>query len=185
VNIPNLITIGRLLAVPVTIWLILGDRFAIAFWVFAAAGVSDALDGWIAKRFNLGTDLGGYLDAIADKALLVSVYVTLGATGHLADWLVILVVFRDAAIFGGALLGHTLHLALPMEPLRISKINTVAQITLAAVVLGQQASELMRVWTLGAGMGALMGLVALTTVWSGLSYLARFSEHARATKSGT
>jgi cardiolipin synthase len=179
VNVANLITLGRLFAVPVTIWLILGDRLAAAFWVFVLAGISDALDGWVAKRYNLVTDLGRTLDPLADKALLVAVYLTLGSAGHLPDWLVILVVFRDFAILGGALLAHTLHLKIQLEPVCISKINTAAQIVLAAVVLGQYASAFIQEWTVGIGTWALMAIVAVTTVWSGISYLVRFSEQAR------
>ncbi|MBM3507279.1 MAG: CDP-alcohol phosphatidyltransferase family protein [Alphaproteobacteria bacterium] len=177
-NIPNLITFGRLIAVPVTIWLILGNQLAIAFWVFVAAGISDALDGWIAKRFDLGTELGRYLDPIADKALLVAVYMTLGAAGHLPDWLVILVVFRDAAILGGALLAHTLHLNIRVEPLAISKVNTAAQIVLAAAVLGRDALPMVATWTDGAVLGTLIALVAVTTLWSGIRYLLLFQRHA-------
>ena len=183
-NIANLITLGRLFAVPVTIWLILGDRLAIAFWVFVIAGISDALDGWVAKRYNLITDLGRTLDPLADKALMVAVYVTLGSAGHLPDWLVILVVFRDFAILRGALLAHTQHLDVQFEPVRISKINTVAQIVLAAAVLGQYASAFIQTWTAGIGTWALMALVTITTLWSGTSYLIRFNEQARSSKPG-
>ena len=183
-NIANVITLGRLFAVPVTIWLILGDRLAAAFWVFVIAGISDALDGWVAKRYNLITELGRALDPLADKALLVAVYVTLGSAGHLPDWLVILVVFRDFAILGGALLARTLHLDVQFEPVRISKINTVAQIVLAAAVLGQYASAFLQTWTTGIGTWLLMALVTVTTLWSGTAYLIRFSEQTRSSKPG-
>src|SRR5277367_6169746 len=86
VNLPNFITLARLLSVPVAVWLILVGEFAAAFWVFVAAGVSDALDGFIAKRFDQRTRLGALLDPIADKSLLVAVYVTLGVAGELPAW---------------------------------------------------------------------------------------------------
>lgn len=136
IYVPNLITLLRICAVPVVVWLILNSAFDVAFWIFAAAGVSDAIDGYIAKHFNAETKLGGYLDPIADKALLVCVYVTLGHVGALPVWLVILVVFRDVLIVGGAIVFETVTRALTMEPQMISKINTVAQILLAGVVLG-------------------------------------------------
>ena len=82
-NLPNLITLARLLSVPLAIWLIVEARYGVAFWVFVGAGVSDALDGYIAKRFDRRTRLGALLDPIADKALLVGVYVTLGIAGQL------------------------------------------------------------------------------------------------------
>ena len=97
-NIPNLITLCRLAAVPLVIWLILDDDMMIAFWIFFAAALSDAADGIIAKHFDMETVFGAFLDPIADKALLVGVYLTLGNEGLLPTWLVILVVFRDILI---------------------------------------------------------------------------------------
>lgn len=169
-NIPNLITLARIFAVPLLVWLILDGLFAAAFWVFVAAGVSDALDGYIAKRFGLVTKLGSYLDPVADKALLVSVYVTLGQAGYVGTWLVIIVVFRDVLIIGGALLFHTLGRPVEMKPLFISKFNTLVQILLVAVLLGN----------LGIGvpdygmLPVLVLLVGLTTALSGLAYLGQW-----------
>jgi len=167
VNLPNLISLGRLMSVPVITWLIMESRMAAAFWLFVAAGATDAIDGFIAKRFDSRTELGAYLDPLADKALLVSTYVTLGITGLLPGWLVTLVVFRDVLIIGGALLIHTLRQTLTMRPLLISKLNTAAQIALAALVLA------------GAGLGfaapdlrtALCVLVTVTTFLSGAAYV--------------
>jgi cardiolipin synthase len=167
--LPNLISLARLLAVPLAIWLILQDRYGFAFWVFAAAGASDALDGFIAKQFGLRTVLGGFLDPLADKALLMSVYVTLGYRGQVETWLVILIVSRDVLIIGGAILYQTVTQALTMQPLLISKINTAAQIALAVLLLAK----------LGLGMAhdygiidAMVAIVAATTVLSGGAYVA-------------
>lgn len=182
-NIPNLITVGRLLAVPVTVWLILDRHFAAAFWLFVATGISDAIDGWVAKRYHLESDLGRHLDPLADKALLVAVYLTLGAAGHLPSWLVIMVVFRDLAILGGALLGLALKLQIQIRPLLISKVNTGAQIVLAAVVLGRDASGFLA-QAAGPATTLLITAVAATTLLSGISYLYRFGVAARATKTG-
>lgn len=169
-NVPNLITLGRIFAVPLLVWLIIHDEMSAAFWVFVAAGVSDALDGFIAKRFGFVTVLGTYLDPVADKALLVSAYVTLGHAGLINTWLVILVVFRDVLIIGGTLLFHTLDRPVEMRPLFISKLNTLLQILLVAILLGN----------LGVGVpdfGALPVLaycVGVSTVLSGLAYLGRW-----------
>ncbi len=166
--LPNLISLARLLAVPLAVWLILTDKLAAAFWLFVLAGISDALDGFVAKHFSARTVVGGFLDPLADKALLVSVYVTLGWRGHIESWLVILVVFRDVLIVGGAILYHTLTHSLKMQPLFVSKLNTVAQITFAAVVLAH----------LGLGFDdrgvtlLLAHAVAVTTFLSGAAYLA-------------
>jgi len=171
-NAPNLITLSRLLSVPLMIWLIVGERFGAAFGVFVGAGISDALDGFIAKRFDCRTPLGALLDPAADKALIGSVYVSLGLADKLPDWLVILVVFRDVMIIGGYVLIQTALSSLgKFDPLYISKINTAAQISLVAYVLAR----------LGLGFPdgevtpVLVWLVALTTVLSGLSYLVRWA----------
>jgi cardiolipin synthase len=179
-NLPNLITLGRLLLVPLAVWLILGGRYGLAFWVFVLAGASDGLDGFIAKHFDRRTRLGAFLDPIADKALLVSVFIALGAAGEIPNWLVILVVFRDTMIVGGFLLTQSIAVPKHYDPLYISKINTALQITLLGFVLGRLG--------LGADAGPLTGLliyaVAVTTTASGLSYLVRWariiarSEHA-------
>jgi cardiolipin synthase (CMP-forming) len=170
-NLPNLITLGRLLVVPVAIWLILEARYGAAFWLFVGAGVSDGLDGFIAKRFNRQTRLGALLDPIADKTLLVSAYVTLGWVGVLASWIVIVVVFRDVMIVGGFLLIQTTAAPKRFDPLYISKLNTLAQIGLVGFVLAER----------GIGVGGLrldpylMMVVAATTVLSGFSYLVRWA----------
>jgi cardiolipin synthase len=134
-SIPNLISLGRLLSVPLAVWLILVGELGWAFWLFVASGLSDAIDGFIARAFRSRTALGGYLDPIADKALLVSVYLALGHVGYLPVWLVILVVFRDILIIGGVLLLYTLKESFAMQPSFISKVNTTMQIVLAALVL--------------------------------------------------
>ncbi len=166
-NIPNMITLGRLLAVPVTVWLILNDFIFAAFWLFVAAGISDAIDGFLAKRWNQVTEFGAYLDPLADKALLASVFITLGVQGHLESWLVILVVFRDVMIVGAVVLFQTMVRSLEMDPLFISKVNTLAQIILAALVLGAEGYNV----DMGLFMEMMTGIVAVTTMASGLSYL--------------
>ncbi len=166
-SLPNFISLGRLLAVPVAVWLILTGKFGFAFWVFIAAGISDAVDGFLAKRLNAQTELGKVLDPLADKALLVAVYVTLGQAGHLPVWLVILVVFRDLLIVGGIILSHTLGRPVRMRPLKISKINTGAQIVLAGGILAVLGLDL-RVDQL---ILPMVWLVAATTAISGGAYL--------------
>ncbi|MBL6959091.1 MAG: CDP-alcohol phosphatidyltransferase family protein [Rhodospirillales bacterium] len=173
-SIPNFITLARLISVPVTVWLILNGSFAGAFWLFVAAGVSDAIDGVIAKRFDMETELGQFMDPLADKALLVGVYITLGHTGHLATWLVILVVFRDLLIIGGAILFQTITQSLTMAPLMVSKVNTVAQIMLAALLLGTLAYSVDAV----AVIDTMVYIVALTTFISGAAYVVSWTRRA-------
>ena len=170
-NLPNLITLSRLLSVPLTIWLILDNRFGAAFWTFVTAGISDAVDGFIAKRFDSQTRLGALLDPIADKSLLVGVYVTLGGSGHLPAWLVILVVFRDLMIVGGFLLVQAMAQAMRAEPLIVSKFNTVFQIALAALTLAKLGLRL----DAGLVIEILIWCVAATTLLSGAAYLIRWT----------
>lgn len=169
-SLPNAITVGRLLAVPLMVWLIVTGRMTAAFWLFVAAGISDGVDGFIAKRFKAESRLCSYLDPIADKVMLVCIYITLGVEGALASWLVILVVFRDALIVGGALLSQLMEHPLRVRPLYISKINTVAQIVLAAVVLAGIASAFPGVPVIG----ALEIAVGTTTALSGAVYLVQW-----------
>ncbi|MCG8508050.1 MAG: CDP-alcohol phosphatidyltransferase family protein [Rhodospirillales bacterium] len=177
---PNIISMGRLLAVPVAVWLILTGSYGFAFGVFVAAGISDAVDGFLAKRLNAQTELGKVLDPLADKALLVSVYVTLGHAGHIPTWLVILVVFRDVLIVGGIILSHTLGRPVRMKPIAVSKINTAAQIVLAAGVLGAAG--------IGVELGALLLVmcyaVAATTLASGGAYLITWARFVASSGNG-
>jgi len=170
-NVPNLITLTRLMSVPLMIWLIVGERFGTAFCVFAGAGLSDALDGFIAKRFDCRTRLGALLDPAADKALLSSVYVALVFAELLPNWLVILVVFRDVTIIGGFVLLHTMAAPRKFDPLYISKLNTLVQISLVAYVLGRKAFG----FPDGPVTDVLVAMTAMTTVLSGLSYLVRWA----------
>ena len=124
-SIPNLITLGRVILVPVVFWLLLTGELKAAFLVFVVAGISDAVDGFLAKRFNWETELGAYLDPIADKLLIVCIFIALGVTGRLPSWLVIMVVSRDVLIVIAVVLSWLLGNPTPMKPLAVSKINTV------------------------------------------------------------
>ena len=138
-NLPNLITIGRILLVPVVVWAIASGQMQIAFLVFLIAGVSDAVDGFLAKRLRMTSNLGAHLDPLADKALIVSIYVALGITEAIPRWLVILVVSRDILIVGGVMLAWFVGKPIRVKPVLVSKLNTAAQIVLACLVLGSLA----------------------------------------------
>ena len=135
-TLPNAITLARLLAVPAAVWLVVRGWYEAALWLFLLAGLSDAIDGWLARRLGQVSRLGSLLDPVADKALLVSVFVALGVRDLLPAWLVILVVFRDALIVSGWLLGQILMpSAQPIRPHWTSKLNTCVQLVFAAGVL--------------------------------------------------
>lgn len=167
ITIPNLITVVRLILVPIVIDALVAERYDIAFWVFLAAGISDGVDGWIARRFDQRSELGAHLDPLADKALLVSIFVTLGLVGVLPVWLVILVVSRDILIVGGVMLSWVLGSAVPIRPLFVSKANTTAQIAFAALVLSAGAFG----WDPGALWLSGEILVAALTAISGAAYV--------------
>ena len=175
-NIPNLITIGRIILVPMTVWLIISDAYGWAFLAFVVAGISDGLDGYLARQFNLRTELGAYLDPLADKALLVSVYVTLGLLKELPAWLVITVVSRDVLIVAAIILSWLMDKPVKVAPLMVSKINTTAQIILVVAVLAASA--------LGKDFGFLTSggaaIVGLLTAASGGAYLLAWMHHMTA-----
>ncbi len=173
VSLPNLITIARILIVPLVVWLIIGHQYGFAFLAFLAAGVSDAVDGYIARRFRLQSELGAYLDPIADKALLVSIYVSLAILQVLPNWLAIIVVTRDVLIVGAVVLAQLLERPLEMKPLLISKINTVAQIVFAGALLLALSSGLQLQVLLMAGAILVAGL----TLASGAIYMRDWVRH--------
>jgi len=176
-SIPNLITLARILLVPVLVWAITAGQMKIAFLLFLAAGVSDAVDGFLAKRFGMATRLGAFLDPLADKAMIVSIYVALGIADAIPRWLVILVVSRDIMIVSAVILSWLVDKPVALKPLAVSKFNTVAQILLALVVLA----------ALGYGFDAdvaIKGLTALVAVLTLLSigfYLTEWVRHMNAT----
>lgn len=167
VTVPNLISVFRLVLVPVTIDALFAGRYDVAFWVFLIAGVSDGIDGWIARHFDQRSELGSYLDPIADKALIVSIFVTLAVVGVVPAWLTILVVSRDVLIVGGVVLSWMLGAGVPIRPLFVSKANTTAQIAFAALVLASGAFG----WTPdGLWVAGEIAVAGLTAV-SGAAYL--------------
>ena len=171
--VPNLITIGRLILTPIAIDLIVTGSWISAFWVFVAAGVSDAVDGWLARTYNLRSELGAVLDPLADKALIVSMFVTLAAIGSLPAWLAIMIVSRDLMIVGAVVISWLLGRPVEMKPLMISKATTFLQLVLAALVLGQHAFGL----EIGRLIGFLILIVTALTVASASVYLWRWVEY--------
>ncbi len=172
-SIPNFITLGRVILVPVVFWLLLTGELQAAFLAFVVAGISDAVDGFLAKRFGWETELGAYLDPIADKLLIVCIFIALGVTARLPSWLVILVVSRDVLIVIAVVLSWLLDHPTPMKPLTVSKMNTVVQIVLAGAVLADEAFTL----NLRGPVQLLILLTAATTVASLAAYLRIWLRH--------
>ena len=151
---------------PLAFWLTLEHRLDYAFFLFVAAGLSDAVDGWLARRYG-GNSIGALLDPVADKALLVTMYVTLAVVRELPDWLAILVVFRDLLIVGGVIVLGVLGQPVAIRPLYISKLNTALQIVLIAATLFLVGFNLMAPVLLT----ILIWVVAASTLVSGAAYV--------------
>ena len=173
-DIPNLISILRILLTIPVVWMLLIRRFDIALVLFAIAGVSDGLDGFLAKQYGWQSKLGGLLDPMADKVLLISSYVCLALLGLIPTLLMVLVIVRDLIIVTGALVYNFRIEELEAAPSLISKFNTFAQIVLViAVVLDQGL--------VGLSEGLLQFLVwtvFISTIASGVNYVWVWSRRA-------
>ncbi|MBF9232353.1 CDP-alcohol phosphatidyltransferase family protein [Microvirga alba] len=172
-TIPNLITIARLILVPIVIVMIMQQRWAAAFILFVVAGISDAVDGFIARHFNMQSEFGAYIDPLADKALLVSIYISLAVVGAIPSWLAIVVVSRDAMIVAAVLLSWVMDRPVTIKPLLVSKLNTLAQLAFAAFALAGNAYGI----ELGGLEDIAMLVVAALTVASAGAYLGGWLRH--------
>lgn len=168
-----MITIMRFVLVPAVVLAMLQAHWGWAFAGFLVAGISDGVDGFIARRYNQHSELGAYLDPMADKVLLVSVFVVMGFIGELPLWLVVTMVSRDALIICAVLLSTVMAHPVEMKPLFVSKANTAIQIVLAAVVLGELAFDL----HLDPLRPALILLSGVLTVASAAAYLVGWLRH--------
>jgi cardiolipin synthase len=172
-SLPNLITVGRIVLVPVVVWAITSGNILLAFWLFVAAGVSDAVDGFLAKHLNARTEFGAYLDPLADKALLMSIYITLSIEGLLPRWVVIAVVSRDIMIMGAVVLAWVVNKPIEIHPLIVSKLNTTAQIALAALVLASAGFK----FDPGQLLQVALVLTGALTAISAAAYLVAWMRH--------
>ncbi len=173
-DIPNIISFFRILLTIPVIWALLERDFQLALVLFFIAGVSDGLDGFLAKHFHWQSRLGGLLDPLADKALLVSAFLCLGGLGLLPSWLVALVIFRDVLIVSGALV-YTVQVAqLNAEPSLISKLNTLLQILLVLLIVIHHGLMLMPAIIID----AMIWSVTATTILSGFAYVIEWSGRA-------
>ncbi|HKU16779.1 MAG TPA: CDP-alcohol phosphatidyltransferase family protein [Steroidobacteraceae bacterium] len=175
-HIPNALCILRMLLVVPVAWLLVTDNYWLTLGMFAFAAATDGLDGFLAKRFGWTSELGKILDPLADKILLVGVFVTLGALGVIPVWLAATAVARDAIITAGAIIYKSLYSygELQGRPTAISKLNTLCQIIFLLLVVAARAGDFapqIAITILGA-------LVFVTTVVSGLDYVITYSRKA-------
>ncbi len=166
-QIPNLLTLLRIAMVPVIIVLLDGRQYELALVTFVLAGVTDGLDGWIAKRFNLQSAIGALLDPIADKVLLLSTYVMLTYLQDIPFWFLVVVLFRDFLIVGGYWFLIAMESPAKVAPIYVSKINTFLQIVVVIVVLVTKADYL----DLSIIIFPLLYAVFITSFLSGYSYI--------------
>ena len=166
-NIPNIITLFRVILVPVIICFILGEKYGTALTLFLVAGISDAADGFIARRFNMRSELGATLDPLADKILIIATVLALGRLGLLPVWLMLVIVCRDLVIAGGALTWHFTIGRVEMAPIFMSKVNTFVQVGMIFLILCH-ASSLVQI---SAVRPFLYYLVLLTSLVSGIQYV--------------
>ncbi|MCG6966210.1 MAG: CDP-alcohol phosphatidyltransferase family protein [Chromatiaceae bacterium] len=175
-HLPNAISVVRIILVGPIIWSLIRRDFTLAIWLFLIAGASDGLDGFLAKRFGWSSRLGGILDALADKFLLISTFVCLWWLGIFPWWLVLSVLARDLVIVIGATLYNFRIETVQPEPSLVSKLNTLLQIALAAVGVAQLGFGIIPAWL----MYTLIAAVMLTVLLSGTGYVREWSRRARA-----
>lgn len=166
-HLPNAITISRIALAPLLILLLRARSYPAALGIFIIAGLSDALDGYVAKRYGLVSQFGSLLDPLADKILLISSYVMLAVLNLLPFWLMLAVVFRDLLIVGGYLAYTSVVGSVHMRPSLLSKFNTVAQIILVVAVLAHAASGVPS----DGLVHLLVQVVFVSTALSGVHYL--------------
>lgn len=173
-QIPNIITVVRILSIAPICWLLWKESYALALALLVLAGLSDALDGFLARRYGWFTRLGAMLDPMADKLFVVSVFIVFGLKGNLPWWLIVLVIGRDVVIVLGALAYKLVRGQLEMHPLLISKLNTGLQIFLLAMTLFHVAMYPLPDWF----NQGLQWLVAATTILSGIAYVYLWGRYA-------
>ncbi len=165
--VPNLLTLARIAACPILVLLLHDHNYNLALYLFIAAGITDGLDGYIAKQFNCVSSLGKALDPVADKLLIGSAYIMLAILGDIPFWLLVVVMFRDLVIVVGYLIIVVMVPTVSVQPTWLSKVNTFLQISLMVAVLLEKAAIL----SVPMVISALVFGVLITTVVSGTQYV--------------
>ena len=166
-QLPNLFSVLRILLVLPVVWALVNLEYAIALILFAVAGFTDALDGFLAKYFHWESRLGSILDPLADKLLLVSSFLTLAWIGLIPVWLVAVVIIRDLLIIIGGVVFHYMFVQFNMAPSRISKANTFFQIIFVLAVVFYRGDFALTPWL----VESLGYIVLVTSVVSGIDYV--------------
>ncbi|KMO44889.1 hypothetical protein VQ03_00895 [Methylobacterium tarhaniae] len=168
-SLPNLITAARLALVPFVVEAIAREAWGTAFLLFAVAGLSDGIDGFLARRYGLTSRLGAILDPLADKALMLAVLVSLTLAGLVPAWFPALLIVRDALMVIGAGLARLASRPLETPPLLVGKLNTACQIAFLAWLLGSRALGIAAVEAEAVAMLALAGLSVASALAQGIA----------------
>ena len=176
-KVPNILSILRIILIPLVAWLILSDYFLYALITTSFIAISDFLDGFIARIFNAQSEIGSYLDAIADKAFIISAYMLIGTQNLLPTFLIIIVISRDIIIMGAFGLSFAMNQKLDINPLRISKVNTFLQFTLIILVLVKNIWEFDFIYMLSYLIDVAMYMVLITTLSSLLLYIKQWLKY--------
>ena len=170
-KIPNILSILRIILIPLVAWLILFDYFLYALIITLIIAISDFLDGFIARIFNAQSEIGSYLDSIADKAFIISAYMLIGTQNLLPIFVIIIVISRDIIIMGAFGLSFAMNQKLDINPIRISKINTFLQFILIILVLINNVGIFNSIYMFNDLIDILMYVVIATTVISLFYYI--------------
>ena len=173
--IPNGISLFRIALIAPILLLIQDGSFAWALGLFWLAGLSDGLDGYLAKRFDWGSRLGALLDPIADKLLIVGLFAMLAYMQYIPTWLAAVVILRDIVIVGGATAYNFLVKPLQGEPTRVSKLNTALQLLFLMIVMSRAGFG----WPSDIAVTVLGASILITVVISGVDYVWSWSRRAR------
>lgn len=161
-DLPNVLTVARMLLVAPLVYLLLTERFAAALVLAVIVGFSDWLDGALARRFGWQSEFGGMLDPLADKLMMISLFATLAWLGALPWWLFVLAVLRDLVIVAGGLYYHYRVERFHAEPTRLSKFNTLSQLVLSWTVLTHLAGLFVPRWAVDGLIWLVVGTVTAT-----------------------
>jgi cardiolipin synthase len=173
-NIPNAICVVRILLVFPIVLTLLSGSYPMALVLMFVAGVSDGLDGFLAKRFNWSSRIGGLLDPVADKMLLVAVFLTLAWVGLVPVWLAAVVILRDLIIVGGAFAYQRFIGNVDPDPSIVSKINTALQLLYVVIVVSNKAFF----WPQDLVLLLVGSAVLVFNLVSGLDYVLTWSKRA-------
>ena len=169
--LPNILSLVRIILVPLILWLLIQDSYIISAIIITMVGLTDYFDGYLARKYNAESLVGFYLDAIADKVLIITIYIVLGIKLLLPTYLIILIIFREALVSGAYLLKFLLDLKFNLKPILISKINTFLQITLIVFVCFLTVNQLNQCEEAIFVRDSLIAIVTITTIVSSLIYI--------------